>query len=352
MKRYISLLLVAIFCFCLVGCAAEDTETSKTQSSASNSSSTVVSEKPNTNTSSLANTSSDSSSSVIEDNNTVDTNTTNEGNLVIRMPDKNSEDYYVRINIPNGYYKVLTIGGDSSEDSVRYLFNIAKNENYEFTVGSAHTYNSSISQILGFAKNGTEEFKYSKNTKGLPFTKEKQKLVDVIKDEKWDIIIIQQSLSLSGVEDSFADLDAYISWIKQNCDADCKIMYAAPWAYAEGYSDNEYSGNYNSSQSEMYNKIQNVAKNKVAKDSRISGVIPIGTAIQNIRNDKLGNNIDNGTTGLSLGRGQYAASLTIFCQITGLDANKISYTPPCTKKEFDVVIKGVDSAIDSPYSVK
>ena len=356
MKKYISLLLVVLLCFCFVGCSDNDVTSSKSEISSSNSTNSIVSQKPNTNNSLVeskpsGDISSNTTSSVTNSVNVGNTETTDEGKLVIRMPDKNSNDYYVRINIPDGYFKVLTIGGDSSEESVRYLFNIAKQENYEFTVGSAHTYNSSIAQILEMANNDVAGFRYSKNTKGLPNAVDNQKLADIIKDEKWDIIVIQQSLILSGMEDSYLDLDAYISWIKQNSDANCKIMYTVPWAYSDGYNDNEYKAKYDASQMKMYEAIQNVAKNKLAKDSRISKIIPVGTAIQNIRSGKLGGSIDNGTTGLCLGRGQYAAALTMFCAITGKDVSKISYTPPCTKNEFDAVIKGVASAIASPYAV-
>ena len=98
----------------------------------------------------------------------------------------------------------------------------------------------------------------------------------------------------------------------------------------------------------------NVVNTTVLKDDRIDGVIPSGTAIQNLRTSYVGDTVTRDGYHLSKDIGRYTAALTWFSYITGLDTSDIKWVPlsyPYISTKLDVIKESVDNAIATPYSV-
>ena len=104
----------------------------------------------------------------------------------------------------------------------------------------------------------------------------------------------------------------------------------------------------------MYNAIVSTVNELILTNSAISGVIPCGTAIQNLRTSPLGDTLTRDGYHLSKGVGRYTAALTYLAYITGIDIDSISAIPtnhPEIEGYLDYVKEAVGAAIEAPYSV-
>ena len=103
-----------------------------------------------------------------------------------------------------------------------------------------------------------------------------------------------------------------------------------------------------------YNSILSTVGQKILTNSDISGVIPSGTAVQNLRTSVLGDTLTRDGYHLSYGIGRYTAALTWIAYITGCDVDKITATPseyPEVAASLDYIKDAVKKAIANPYEV-
>ena len=126
------------------------------------------------------------------------------------------------------------------------------------------------------------------------------------------------------------------------------------WAY-HASSNNGHFENYDDDQMTMYNAIISTVQSEVLTKSDISGVIPVGTAIQNLRTSYIGDNLHRDTsTHLTLDIGRYTAALTWVCYLTGASPYNISWVPSsyeAIKDDLDVIYEAVSNAIATPFTV-
>ena len=77
----------------------------------------------------------------------------------------------------------------------------------------------------------------------------------------------------------------------------------------------------------MYNAIVDTLKSTVLSKELIDGVIPSGTAIQNLRSSYVGDTVTRDGYHLSHTHGRYTAALTWYAYLTGGDVNEITWVP-------------------------
>ena len=121
------------------------------------------------------------------------------------------------------------------------------------------------------------------------------------------------------------------------------------WAYQQD-SDHEAFPNYNKDQMTMYNAIINTVQNTVLNVEGIDGVIPAGTAIQNLRG-AIGDNLTADGYHLSDTIGDYTAALTWYAYITGESLDLVDYAPASVTDDVFDVKRAVGRAIINPYEV-
>lgn len=349
-KRIISIFLMVIFCLSLVAC---DKENAKKHASDSSSTTSSESSKLNTNSSnyeSKPTNGTNESENVDGLVSNTKKNDSDSSKFTVLMPDIKSTDYYVKFRKVKGDIKVLAIGDEQMQNTIRYLYRIAYSADYDITVGSCITTKSTIEEQLKSAVSDNKDFAFTKVEKDKTADKGTVSLSSALKSEEWNVIVLQQEADIAGVESSYDKLSEYIGLIKKSCKSNCKIVFSSSWAYSNNYYDLTYESNYGANQLNMFEKINTAISNK-AKPSGVDIIAPIGTAIQNIRTSSIGDSIDNDAKLLRAGIGQYAASLTLFCAMTDTPVENVTFTSPCSNTEFASISRCVTNAIKKPFTL-
>ena len=249
--------------------------------------------------------------------------------------------------------KILSIGNSFSDDATQWLGNILLDMGYDIYLGNLYIGGCSIDTHWKNAQSGEKAYDYRTCQWGT-WKSTKQSLEYGIKAQEWDIITVQQVSQNSGMPETFGNLENLLDFIdakKKNPNA--KVYWHMTWAYE---SDTTHSGflNYNSDQMTMYNAIVNAAKEKIVTNDRFTGVIPSGTAIQNLRTSYLGDHITRDGYHLSYDVGRYTAALTWAKLLTGESIDAVDYIPkdyPNVAKHLPAIREAVNNAVAKPFEV-
>lgn len=230
--------------------------------------------------------------------------------------------------------KILAIGNSFSEDAVEnYLYDIAKENNIEMTIGNMYIAGCSLETHWQNADNNLAAYSYRKIVNGRITRTSNTSLYAAITDENWDYITFQQVSTLSGLPNSyFPYLTNLLAYVKSHAtNPETKYALHQTWAYAQNSSHAGFN-NYGKNQLTMYNAIVG-AINQVANTVQIDMVIPAGTAIQNGRTSFVGDNFCRDGYHLSIPLGRYTAACTWFEKISGESVIGTSYKPDITDAE-------------------
>lgn len=179
----------------------------------------------------------------------------------------------------------------------------------------------------------------------------------------WDIITFQQVSYEAG---RFQTYQPYLSNLIDIAKKECKnstpvFVWQMSWAYGTGCTE-EVFGRYGYNQMKMYNDIINATKIMMGQ-SDIDIVVPIGTAIQNLRNTNLNNpplDITRDFRHIDQGVGRYTASCTLFQALIApiYDVNLFDTHPfglsgniPLTDENFRICQQAAVDACNNPFIV-
>ena len=165
----------------------------------------------------------------------------------------------------------------------------------------------------------------------------------------WDYVTIQQVSGQSGRPETYGKLDAVINLIKPQI-GNAKLYWQMTWAYQQDSNHSDF-GHYGKNQMTMYNAIVNTVKEKIVNHPQIDGVIPSGTAIQNLRTSSLGDTLTADGYHLENTVGDYTAALTWFVTLTGNDPFSMFYYPAGTVEHFYDIAEAVENAVAHPWQV-
>lgn len=251
--------------------------------------------------------------------------------------------------------KILAIGNSFSVDGMEYLWNILKDGGYDKVVlGNLYIGGCSLNTHWSKISSDSSAYTYYKNTAGAWTTKTGVSVSKALKEEKWDIITVQQASGSSGIASSYGNLQNILDYVNTNkTNPDAKIMWHLTWAYSQDSGHQDFS-KYNKDQMTMYNAIISAYKSEVMTKSDISGLIPSGTAMQNLRTSYYGDTVDRDGYHLNEGFGRYAAGLTWYAAITGNSLENIDWVPssyPNIKANLPAIKESVANAISTPLAI-
>ena len=259
--------------------------------------------------------------------------------------------------------KVLSIGHSFSVDVMgTYLYDMLKQAGYEdITIGYLYYPGCSLSrhwEYISTNTNGHE--RYGKNETGSWVTKSTPYPLDVLRDEDWDYVTLQASPDYVGGENKeYSYIPGITNWIEENAlNAGVEIKWHQIWAYSQGcdlwsnqYHKDPTTGKY--SQMVMWQNIVKATNQYIVTDDTFTGIIPVGTAVQNAR-ALLGDifnepDVTNGgTDGYHLNKkyGDFLGSLTWTCYFSGVDAHTITErSEGMTEAEFSAIADAVNAAL-------
>lgn len=227
-----------------------------------------------------------------------------------------------RLTVP----KILLLGSSFGQDCSEYAPFIMENMNPDLSVvfGIAYSSGAGISDYLSYFNDNTPVTYYKRNFGSQAWTSGAQKTVkQVLTDDRWDIILINQSAAEQGVLSSYNRINDYLWAISSYITHNVKIGFVMA-QNAIGYPAYDYS--------DIIDCI-----NAVLPSSFTAFMIPAGTAIENARHTRLDTEVGDAqhlaydTTGhLQEGLPVYIANLVTaskLCEILTGSAGAITGDP-------------------------
>lgn len=222
--------------------------------------------------------------------------------------------------------KVLAIGNSFSVDAVEQnLYELAAAAGDSLVIGNAYIGGCSIDRHWSNAQTQKSEYSYRKVIGGVVKTEEHRCLDDIVKDEPWDIITLQQASPLSGDYSSYVHLADLMNYVRRTVvNPAFKFAFHMTWAYARNATHPGFV-TYGKNQVKMYQAILQ-AVHQATADNHIDRVIPSGIAIQRAR-AVLGDTLNRDGYHLSYTVGRYTAACT-WCEfLTGKSVVGNTYRP-------------------------
>ena len=228
--------------------------------------------------------------------------------------------------------KVLAIGNSFSQDAVeQYLYELAAAQGDSLVIGNAYIPGCPIDRHYENLKTDKAEYEYHKVVRGILSTHRNIDLKQIIRDEQWDIITLQQASPLSGIASTYGNLSR-LKQLVESYTTNLHVQFAwhMTWAYAHNFTGKEFEA-YGNDQRRMYNDIVH-ALQRVIPTVGITQVIPTGTAIQ-LSRYFMGDVLNRDGRHLSLTTGRYIAACT-WCEfLTGKIVDGNHYRPQTISEE-------------------
>ena len=250
--------------------------------------------------------------------------------------------------------KILAIGNSFSSDATEYFWDIAKNGGVEtIIVGNLYIGGCTLATHWANINSSAGAYTYYKNTSGKWTSRASTSVQYALQEEEWDIVTVQQASGSSGIENTYSPLAKILDFLATN-EPNADIYWHMTWAYQQNSTHSSFP-NYGSDQMKMYEMILKALNSKVKTQDSIVGIIPSGTAVQNLRSSYIGDTITRDGYHMSYDYGRYTVALTWFAYITGGDVDKITWLPASYKAILEphlpAIREAVKNAIAKPEEV-
>lgn len=249
--------------------------------------------------------------------------------------------------------KILAIGNSFSIDAMEYLWHILRAGGVEeIVLGDLYIGGCPVSLHAQNIREDAHTYIYLKNTDGAWHETPNASLTDGLLDEDWDIITLQQASGFSGQPETYAPMDEVLTYITAKHPR-ATLYWHMTWAYQQN-SDHPHFAYYDRDQTAMYNAIINAVTCEVLTRPAYAGIIPVGTAVQNLRATPVGDTVTRDGFHLSLDHGRYMAALTWAQVLAGVSPDGVDWVPAVCehiKKDLPYIRRAVKDAVTCPFSV-
>ena len=250
--------------------------------------------------------------------------------------------------------KILAIGNSFSVDAMEHLAEILVGEGHtDFVLGNLYIGGCALDGHTERIDSGAADYDFYLNT-GSGWSSSKQNFLYGLEYTDWDVVTIQQVSGYSGIPESFDNLQYIVDYVRITLnDPDLKIYWHMTWAY-QGNSNHSDFSKYSKDQMTMYNAIVDTVEEKVLTNYSIDGVIPSGTAIQNLRTSYLGDTLTRDGYHLSTDIGRYTAALTWYKELMRADLSELTVVPQAfsyIEPHLSAIKEAVNNAVEKPLEV-
>ena len=247
--------------------------------------------------------------------------------------------------------KILAIGNSFSVDAMNnHLYDVLASAGYtDIILGNLYIGGCSLDTHYANLKSGAAAYEFYLNTDNYWEKRGGVTLSEGLGAANWDFITVQQVSNDSGRPTMYSNLKAFMALLKQKKPR-ARFYWHMTWAYQQNSSHWGFA-HYDKDQMTMYKAIVNAVQKQVLTQPNIDGVIPAGTAIQNLRTSALGDTLTSDGHHLKDTYGDYTAALTWFCALTGEKLEKVKYRPATIADNWDAIAQSVENALKKPYQV-
>ncbi len=247
--------------------------------------------------------------------------------------------------------RVLAIGNSFSEDAIEQnLHEIAAADGQEIIIVNLYYPGCSLERHANNVAGDIADYRYRRiGLDGNTTEIAKVKLSQVIGEEQWDYVSVQQASHYSGLWETYQPyLDQLVAWVRAHVPATTRILFHGTWAYSLTARHDGYA-NYDRLQSTMYRAIIDCTRQAV---KRVDGLIPNGTAVQNARTSSMGDTWNRDGYHLQLQWGRLLAALTWWEVISGNNVERNTYLPAgVTAQQAAIARRAAHQAVKHPWRV-
>lgn len=273
--------------------------------------------------------------------------------------------------------KILVVGDASARDAWYFFPQLAKEAGINVKI--ALLYSNGNKGDLVTIKNYATFTHYENTGNGWVTVSTDADKTKVLKSEQWQYLIINQSVRSAGIPNTInPESHLYLEEILRTYRTEIpsgsrntKCLWMQTWAYEVNSRNNLFNGfsSFDNDQMKMYEaintEIQNVvvgnyyikAKPKNAPQTPTNAlndsVIPVGTAVQNMRGSYWTDGLTKDGEYLST-TGKVLAALMLFKSLTGYDINDMELSDPVfdhARPHLGVIKESVNNAYLTPYAV-
>lgn len=267
--------------------------------------------------------------------------------------------------------KVLAVGDASARDAWYFFPQIAKEAGIEIKIAVLYAAGN-----LSTHQNENTKYTHYENTgDGWVTVSTNAKQADVLKSEAWDYYVVNQSIANSAKEDGYAVLNDVLGAAKTAVTAqnpNAKVLFMETWVYEANSRNNLFNGlrDFGDTWNKPHGPIcalmleahQRITKSevatctslsKVATNAKKDGVIPVGTAVHNMRGSYWTDGMTKDGEYLTT-TGKTMAALMLFKSLTGYDINGMELGDPVfdhARPHLGVIKESVNNAYLHPYEV-
>ena len=248
---------------------------------------------------------------------------------------------------------VLAIGNSFSQDAMRYLYEIFRGYGYEeIELANLMKSGASLADHCAAFRGDLPAYEFEHNTTGTWQSELGRSMEYGLTYRAWDIVVIQQVSGYAGDPASYGeDFEALAEYVASSvAESGTRIYWQMTWAY-QGDSNHGDFGKYDRDQMTMYEAIVDTVRTQVQPYPQIDGIIPTGTAVQNLRTGSMGDTITRDGFHLNLNFGRYLAGLTWACALTGEDPMQGVAAGGVNAAQLKEIRESVQGALISPYEV-
>ncbi len=256
-------------------------------------------------------------------------------------------------DLNDGVTKVLAIGNSFTVDTMEYVKKLAASAGVNnVQLGKIVIGGANLNNHANNAKNNAANYEYGVSTAdGGWYTVYNQTMADVLMDENWDYVVIQQNSSYAGQESGFTKLNDLLTYIETYSHKDTEIVYNMTWAYQQNSTHVEFPW-YDKDQTKMYKAITDTTQSVVASNSKVDMILSTGTAVQNARTSYVGDTLTLDGYHMSRDQGRYVVAMAFAKTVLGLDLSTVTYTPAGVSDTFrQMAAEAADNAYAKPYQV-
>lgn len=237
--------------------------------------------------------------------------------------------------------RLLSIGNSFSQDAHRWLYDVATAAGVEVECVNLYIGGCSLEQHWRNAESGEVAYDYELNA----VMQKRVALVDALREQKWDIVTLQQVSGQSGRPASYLPyLPDLAALVRRECPT-AKLYFHETWSY-EVDSDHGDFPVYNRDQREMDRRIADAAE-MAARLINVP-VIPTGEVIRRLRElpafdyQKGGLSLHRDGFHLSWDYGRYAAAAVWCATLFGVNIEQAAgFAPPDTDPALLAAIRRV-----------
>ncbi len=224
--------------------------------------------------------------------------------------------------------KILAVGNSFSEDATAYLKQICDSAGVPVMVVNLFIGGCSLAKHADNIRQDVKDYYYQLN--GV-YANRKVSVSDVIREDDWDVVTMQQCSSQSGEWGSYNEDATFVADYLRSNAPQAKLYFHQTWAYE---TDSTHGGfaKYGFSQEQMHQSIVKAVASFCAENGHIP-IIPCGELIAELRKTAAFNYANGGESlcrdgfHSSLTYGRYALALMWYKFLLNGDLQKCVFVP-------------------------